>query len=327
MSRVKYVYNPKTLQYEKLSLTRKEIFIKSFGYGLTLLFTSGLIFLLAYLYFPTPKEKLLQREIEQMQYTYSLISEDVELLSKDLDGLHQKDQEVHRMIFGLPQIDSSVWLGGIGGTDRHQFLTKYDASGEMLESSLDQVEQLERKMGIQRKSLEEIYALAVMREKKLASVPSIKPVKEGKLKRKIKHLSGFGYRIHPVHKVKKFHKGIDFTAPTGTAIQATGNGVVERVEKKKRGYGVNVIINHGFGYKTLYAHMNEVFVKKGEQVVRGHKIGTIGNTGTSTAPHLHYEVRINGKAVNPIDYCMDGLSPAEYQELLNKSEVENQSFD
>lgn len=327
MSRVKYVYNPKTLQYEKLSLTRKEIFVKTFGYGLTIIFTAGLIFGIAYYYFPTPKEKLLQREIDQMQYTYSLLSDEVRNLSTDLDGLHQKDQEVHRMIFGLPQIDSSVWLGGIGGTERHPFIASYDSSGDLLKSSLDEVDQLARKMNIQRASLEEIYALAVEREKKLASIPSIKPVQEGKLKRKIKHLSGFGYRIHPIHKVKKFHKGIDFTAPTGTAIQATGNGVIKRVEKKKRGYGVNVVIDHGFGYETLYAHMHEVFVKKGEKVTRGQKIGTIGNTGTSTAPHLHYEVRINGKAVNPIDYCMDGLSPSEYQELLKKSEVENQSFD
>ena len=174
---------------------------------------------------------------------------------------------------------------------------------------------------------EDVGWCAAKREVKLASIPSIKPVQEDKLKRKIQHLSGFGYRIHPILKVKKFHKGMDFTAPTGTPIQATGNGVVKRVERKKRGYGTNIIIDHGFGYETLYAHMHEVFVKKGEKVIRGQKIGTVGSTGTSTAPHLHYEVRINGKAVNPIDYCLDGLTPAEYQQLLEKSKIENQSFD
>ena len=148
-----------------------------------------------------------------------------------------------------------------------------------------------------------------------------------KLKRKVKHLSGYGIRLHPVHKVKKFHKGIDFTAPKGTAIQSTGNGKVVRVEKRRSGYGTNVIIDHGYGFTSLYAHMKTVNVKKGQRVSKGQKIGTVGSTGTSTAPHLHYEVRINGKAVNPIDYCLDGLSPEEYKELIEKATVENQSFD
>jgi len=156
---------------------------------------------------------------------------------------------------------------------------------------------------------------------------TIKPVQEDKLKRKLRHMSGYGIRIHPVHKVNKFHKGIDFTAPKGTAIQATGNGVVKRVQKKKFGYGNNIIIDHGFGYTTLYAHMAELHVKRGDKVTKGQKIGTIGNTGTSTAPHLHYEVRINDRPVNPIDYCMDGLSPEEYKELVQRAATENQSFD
>ena len=327
MSRVKYVYNPKSLQYEKLVLSKKEKFLKTSGYTIALMFTSAIIFGLAYLYFPTPKEKLLLREIDQMSHTFGMLSKQVDGLATDLEKLHQKDQEVHRMIFGLAPIDTSVWEGGIGGSQRYPFLTDYENTGELLKTSIDDVDQLQRKVELQRKSLEELYAIAAKREDKLASIPSIKPIQEDKLKRKIRHLSGFGYRIHPVLKVKKFHKGMDFTAPTGTPIQATGNGVIKRVERKKRGYGTNIIIDHGYGYESLYAHMHEVFVKKGDKVIRGQKIGTVGSTGTSTAPHLHYEVRINRKAVNPIDYCMDGLTPAEYQQLLHKSEVENQSFD
>jgi murein DD-endopeptidase MepM/ murein hydrolase activator NlpD len=170
-------------------------------------------------------------------------------------------------------------------------------------------------------------ALAKQREKKLLSIPSIKPVREDKLKRNMHSLSGFGYRIHPVHGVKKFHKGIDFTAPRGTAIQATGNGKVIRVQKRRYGYGNNIIIDHGFGYTTLYAHLSEIDIQVGDEVVKGQKIGTIGSTGTSTAPHLHYEVRINDRVVNPIDYCMDGLTLEEYQELVRKASIENQSFD
>nr|WP_262914121.1 M23 family metallopeptidase [Portibacter lacus] len=169
--------------------------------------------------------------------------------------------------------------------------------------------------------------LALARKEKLSSIPSIKPVREDKLKRNILKLSGFGYRLHPVHGVKKFHKGIDFTAPRGTAIISSGDGKVTRVENKTRGYGKNIIVDHGYGYTTLYGHLSEIDVKVGDKVTRGQVIGKIGSTGTSTAPHLHYEVRINGQAVNPIDFCMDGLSPEEYQQLVHKAAEENQSFD
>ena len=146
-------------------------------------------------------------------------------------------------------------------------------------------------------------------------------------KRNIKSLSGFGRRMHPVFKRMKMHTGIDFTCPTGTPIQATGNGIIEKVTRKSSGYGHHVIINHGFGYKTLYGHMNKIDVRKGQKVTRGQKIGEVGSTGTSTAPHLHYEVVSQGHKVNPIHYCMDGLSPEEYQQLANMASKTNQSFD
>jgi hypothetical protein len=327
MGRVKYVYNNKTLQYEKLETTPKDIFVKSLVYTSSLILTSAIIFGIAYMYFPTPKEKSLEREISQMEYQYSSLTKDFENLAVDLESIHNKDSEVHRMIFGMEAIDSSVWEGGTGGHKKYPLLTKYEKTGDILRSSLELVDKLKRKVEIQKTSLDEVYEMAVDRDDKLSALPSIKPVREDKLKRKINHLSGFGIRIHPVHKVKKFHKGIDFTAPKGTPIQATGDGVVKRVEKKKRGYGRNVTIDHGYGYETLYAHMATVDVKKGEKVKRGQQLGTVGSTGTSTAPHLHYEVRINGKCVNPIDYCMDGLTPREYKELVLKSSEENQSFD
>ena len=178
-----------------------------------------------------------------------------------------------------------------------------------------------------RGSLDTLSQIAHIHEDRLASIPSIKPIQEDKLKRKVRHLSGYGMRIHPVHKVKKMHKGIDFTAPKGTAIQATGNGVVKKVEKKRTGYGTSILIDHGYGFSTLYGHLNEVSVKKGQQVKKGEVIGKVGSTGTSTAPHCHYEVRINDVAVNPIDYCLDGLSPEEYQLLVRMAHEENHSFD
>lgn len=327
MKREKYVYNQQTLQYEILRLSPMEKLTRFLKWTAIVIVCSVAIFGIAYKYFPTPKEQSLKRENQQMVYHFDNLKSDFGKIAEDLESLHKKDADVHRMIFGLDPIDESVWNGGVGGHNKYAMLNNFTNTGEMITESLDDVDQLERKIALQRESLDMLFEMAAAKEKKLASIPSIKPVVEDKLKRNIKSLSGYGIRLHPVHKVKKFHKGIDFTAPRGTAIQATGNGKVIRVEKKKRGYGQNVIIDHGYGYTTLYAHMHLISVKEGEVVTKGQKIGEIGSTGTSTAPHLHYEVRIDGKAVNPIDYCLDGLSPTEYKELVSKASEENQSFD
>lgn len=323
----KYVYNHQTLQYEKVKINTKQKAVRFSSYLLSVSFTAAILFGLAYHFFPSPKEQAFEREIDQMEFYYSSLTSDFENLSKELNKLQEKDAEVHRMILGVDPLDEAIWNGGIGGHDRHTGITEYKRSGELLTETLDKVEKLKRKMQMQGMSFDTLYSMAVLKEDKLASIPSIKPVEEDKLKRKIKNLSGFGIRMHPVHKVKKFHKGIDFTAPEGTPIQATGNGTIERIEKKRRGYGYNILINHGWGYQSLYAHMKTIEVKKGQKVKKGERIGTVGNTGTSTAAHLHYEVRLNNKAVNPIDYCLDGLAPEEYKELLEKASVENQSFD
>jgi murein DD-endopeptidase MepM/ murein hydrolase activator NlpD len=248
-------------------------------------------------------------------------------MASQLDELQLKDAEVHRVIFGIDPIDENVWEGGTGGAVENDYLSSIKNSEEFAKSTRARVENIKYKLQVQKNSLDTIFALAKQREMKLISIPSIKPVEEDKLKRNMHSMSGFGYRIHPVHKLKKFHKGIDFTAPRGTAIQATGNGKVVRIQKKALGYGKNVLIDHGFGYTSLYAHMNEIIVNVGDVVTKGQKIGTIGSTGTSTAPHLHYEVRINGHQVDPIDYCMDGLTPEEYHDLVKKASIENQSFD
>ncbi len=327
MGREKYVFNEKTLQYEKVELSWKQKLMKFAGFTTVLLVSSFALYTIAYTVIPTPKELAMQRELKQMEYQFSSISTDFEKLAGDLNELHEKDTEVHRVIFGIDPIDESVWEGGTGGSLSDEYISTIKSSEEFVNTTRQKVENLKYKVQVQKNSLDTIYTLAKQREKKLMSIPSIKPVQEDKLKRNMHSMSGFGYRIHPVHGVKKFHKGIDFTAPRGTAIQAAGNGKIIRVQNRKYGYGKNVLIDHGFGYTTLYAHMSEIFVKKGDVVTKGQKIGLIGSTGTSTAPHLHYEVRINGKQVNPIDYCMDGLTPEEYQELVKKASAENQSFD
>ncbi len=327
MSNEKYVYNPSTLKYEIYKTPKSKIALRAVA-GLCIIMIGAVtLFFAASHYIPSPKEQSLEREINQLNYHYNLMNRDLDVVATDLEYLHDKDSDIHRVIFGIDPLDEGIWNGGIGGSNRYQELDNFRESGDLIEGSLSRIDQLKRKIEIQKKSVDTLYSLALEREEKLLSIPSIKPVKENKLKRSMYSLSGFGMRIHPVHKVKKFHKGIDFTAPRGTAIQATGNGTVKRIEKRKSGYGNNIIIDHGYGYTTLYAHMDAVMVKKGDKVTKGQQIGTIGSTGTSTAPHLHYEVRKNGKAINPIDFCMDGLTPKEYQELVNKATVENQSFD
>ncbi|HHB52436.1 MAG TPA: M23 family metallopeptidase, partial [Saprospiraceae bacterium] len=198
---------------------------------------------------------------------------------------------------------------------------------ELVKEDLNKLAELNRKVELQNESLDTLEKLAIAKANRLASIPSIKPVREDKLKRKISYLSGFGWRNHPIYHIKKFHKGIDFTSPKGTPIQATGNGVVKAVIIKKRGYGKHVIIDHGYGYETLYGHMSKILVKKGDKVVRGQTIGLVGSTGSSTAPHCHYEVHYKGKAINPIDFVFDGMTPEEYQEFVEKAKAENQSLD
>ena len=327
MNKDLYVYNEQTLSFEKVKNPRKVRLIKMGS----LIATAAIAITTSYLIFnghiQSPTEKFLDAELSQMERHYSSLTDQVDILAEDLAGIHQKDGEVHRMIFGMAPIDSSMWEGGIGGHEKHKYITKYTNTDEIIEESIDKVDKLKRQLSLQKQSLDTLLIKAIERETKLASIPSIKPVQEDKLKRKIKHLSGYGFRIHPIHKVKKFHHGIDFTCPTGTAIQATGDGYIKKVEKRRSGFGKNVVIDHGFGFETLYAHMNDIDVKVGQKVKKGEKIGTVGSTGLSTAPHLHYEVRVKGKSVNPIDYCLDGLSSEEYRELVEKSAVENQSFD
>lgn len=327
MSREKYVYNPSTLQYEKVKTTARQRMLTMVGYAVAVGFTSLVLFAMAYLYFPTPKEKSLQRDIAQMKYNFENLADQYQDLTSEIDKIQSKDAEVHRVVFGMDPIDEAVWNGGTGGREEIVRLRNNPDINQLLSATLDKVEKLKHKVRIQNESLTELVDVANMHEDRLASIPSIKPVQGDKLKRQVKLLSGFGMRIHPVHKIRKLHEGIDFTAPKGTPIQATGNGVVTKVENKKTGYGKSVMIDHGYGFVTLYAHLEDAVVKVGQRVVKGEKIGIVGSTGTSTAPHCHYEVRVNGRAVNPIDYVLDGLTPEEYQDLIATAQEENQSFD
>ena len=327
MESKKYFYNPKTLQFEPIEVGFRTKIFKAITYLLSIFVLSAVLIHFAGKFFETPRERLLERELEQMTYHYNALSGDFDDMQDYLQKLQEKDASVHRVILGIDPIDSASWEAGIGGHEKYANITNFKNSGELIKSTLAKADKLKRKIEIQNLSLDSLYRLASAREDRLASIPSIKPVRVDKLKHKMNYLSGFGIRIHPVHKVRKFHKGIDFTAPKGTAIQATGNGKVIFAKKQKSGLGNHVKIDHGYGYVTVYGHMNSIDVKVGEKVVKGQKIGTIGNTGLSTAPHCHYEVHYQGKAINPVDFCLDGLTPEEYKEMVENASIENQSFD
>lgn len=240
-----------------------------------------------------------------------------------LDDLEQRDDNVYRAIFEAEPIPDDIRKSGFGGADRYNDLEGFTYSQLMI-STTQKMDQLAKQMYIQSKSYDEVVKLAENKEKLLSSIPSIMPISVKDLKGTP---SGFGYRTHPIYKIVKMHTGMDFNAAIGTPIYATGDGVVERADAEASGYGNHVVINHGFGYETLYGHMSKIMVAPGQQVKRGEVIGLVGNTGTSSGPHVHYEVIRNGNKINPISYYFLDLSPVEYQQIIQQSSQSNQSFD
>lgn len=323
----KYVYNPQTLQFEKLKLTSTTYLFRIIGFISAVIVTTFFFYFFTSEYFPSPKEKALKKELSQVEFQLLKMKERLQIMDKVVDNLQARDAKVHRVLLGIDPIDKDLWDGGIGGHDPNATFPGMKYAGSSFRETQSYLTKIERHVYLQSKSLDTLEKMAKQREEMLLSIPSIKPVRVDKLNREFSQMSGFGIRLHPIHKINKLHEGIDFAAPSGTAIQATGNGRVIKVDNKSSGYGRHVIIDHGYGYQTLYGHMKEIKVRQGEKVKKGQLIGLIGSTGTSTAPHCHYEVRKDGRAVNPIHYCMDQLTPKEYQEMVNLASAANQSFD
>lgn len=323
MSKVKYKYNPKTLTYEKAELTLWDRVLKFFSYiGTGLVFAVFFLFIF-YLFFDSPKEKRLKRENEQLKLNYTLLNNRVEDLSNVMANLEERDDNIYRVIFEAEPIPKSIRDAGFGGSNRYESLEGFENS-QLIIQTTKRLDKLAKQMYIQSKSFDEVIEMAENKEKMLASIPAIQPVANKELKRMA---SGFGYRIDPHYKVRKFHAGMDFSAPTGTDVYATGDGTVKKTKKGLRGYGYHIIVDHGYGYETLYAHLSEIKVKPGSKVKRGEVIGAVGNTGKSMGPHLHYEVRKNGEAVNPINFYFNDLSPAEYEKMIELASRASQSFD
>lgn len=321
----KYRLNREILRYEKENGVFKRI---GFYFTLSLiLFASG--FGVAYYIFTSsqwlesPKEKKLRNQLERVLAKYEELSKEVEYLNSKMEVLAFRDDSIYRVIFGVPPVDATFREGAYGGVEYARDVLDMP-NNEIIASIEQKVSHLKRQVTIQQNSFDELLQLAHKWKEYWNHVPAIQPVDNKHLKRLA---SGFGYRIDPIYKVRKFHEGLDFSAPIGTPIYATGDGVVEKVKRSRRGYGKHVIINHGFGYKTLYAHMSKIIVKPGQKVKRGQIIGYVGNTGKSTAPHLHYEVWKNGKKVNPINYFFNDLTIDQYEEIVQRANSSKYSLD
>ena len=320
-----------TYYYDEKSLSYKEIKSKEI-WGFTLLkhLMSSLIIatFITFLFISfvdSPKEKKLKREISNLELQYKSIQQQLVNTELVLDDIQKRDDNIYRMIFGIDPIDSSIRKAGFGGANRYKQYEGYSYSDLIIETRKN-IDKLKKQLFIQSKSFDEVIDLAKNKAEMLASIPAIQPISNDNLNRMA---SGFGMRIDPIYKTKKFHYGMDFSAPIGTPIYATGNGVVEKIKRSrsKKDYGNYILINHGYDYQSFYAHLDKVLVSKGQKVKRGDLIGHVGNTGKSTAPHLHYEIRYKKQKINPVNFYHSDLTPEEYEQMLNIASQENQSFD
>ena len=323
MSKVKYKFNTKSLAYEKVEVTFKQKFWKFASYVATGTVFAVVTVTIAFNFISSPKEKLQKREIENMHLQYQLLNKRLAESSQILQELQDRDDDVYRVVFEAEPIPNTVRKAGFGGVDRYKTLEGYDNSGLIVETT-KRLDQITKQLYIQSKSFDEIMILAKNKEKLLASIPAIQPIENEKLKHAA---GGYGWRTDPIYKTAEFHAGMDFTANIGTEIYATGDGVVAIADDVMQGYGNHVVVNHGFGYQTLYGHMSRIKVYAGQKVKRGELIGWVGNTGRSTGPHVHYEVIKNGEKVNPINYFFNDLSPEEYQHMIEQASKASQSFD
>ncbi len=323
MAKHKYIYNPLTLNYERVDLSFKDYLKKTMVYLMVGLFFAAVTVAFAYTFFDSPKEVSLKREIKQLKSQYELLNKELAQFEEVLGDVQNRDDNIYRVIFESDPIPLEVRKAGFGGVNRYKSLEGFQFS-DLIVDTRKRLDNLTKQLYVQSKSFDEVIELARKKEHMLASIPAIQPVANSDLRRVA---SGFGFRIHPIYKTRKLHTGMDFSASTGTPIYATGEGKVKEVKKSRRGYGNHVVIDHGFGYQTLYAHMSKFAVSRGTTVKRGDVIGYVGSTGTSTAPHLHYEVIKDGRKINPINFYFNDLSPEEFDKMIEISSNANQSFD
>ncbi|MFB6317534.1 M23 family metallopeptidase [Saccharicrinis sp. FJH54] len=323
MAKAHYHYDPETLSFKKVKKGIKYRLKQVLVYLVPSLVFGSVMAYLLWTYAESPRLKSEKQENSRLIMQLDLMNQQMDQFSQILDEVQQRDEGIYRVIFEADPIPSSIRKAGFGGANRYEHLENMK-NAELVISTRKKLDILTKELYIQTKSFDEIVELARNKEKMLHSIPAIMPISNRDLKRTA---SGWGYRIHPIEKIRKFHYGMDFTSPIGTDVYSTGDGRVVRVIKSKRGFGNYIVIDHGFGYKTLYGHLSGFNVKVGQNITRGHVIGYVGNTGDSTGPHLHYEVHYKNRPVNPKDFYYQDLTPEQYDEMISISTNTGQTFD
>ena len=323
MAKVKYYYDSDTLSYRKIELRKRDKFKRMLGFLLSSIIMGLFLMFITFQFIESPKEKTQKREIENMELNYGLLNKKMSQVEQVLEGIQHRDNEIYRLYFETNPIPEEQRKAGFGGVNRYKSLEGFENSDMIIDVSKN-MDILSKQLYIQSKSLDEIINLAEDKEKLLAGIPAIQPIRKEDLSRMA---SGYGWRSDPFTKARKKHNGMDFTAPTGTPIYATGNGKVKRADNTASGFGQHIEIDHGYGYRTIYAHLSKYNVKRGQNVSRGDLIGFVGNTGRSVGPHLHYEVHKNGRPINPINFYYGNLTPEEFKEMLKTASQEGQSYD
>lgn len=323
MKKIKYYYNTHTLRYEKLEVPLRVKLLRVFAFIATALVTSAIISYFAFQFVGSPGEKLLRAENERLRDRYQQLNGRVRNLQQQMAELEARDNDVYRSIFEAEPIPDSARAQAI---ERQKEIARVESieDDELVFAVYKSLDELGNRISVQKASYNELENLINNKEKLLAATPAIQPVSNEGLKR---IASGFGIRIDPIYKTVKMHAGLDFSAPQGTPIYATADGTVRTASYSDVGYGNHVVINHGYGYQTLYAHMVRVKARSGQKIKRGEVIGYVGSTGKSTGPHLHYEVHKNGQKLDPVYFFYNDLSPQQFNEILQRAKASNQSFD
>jgi murein DD-endopeptidase MepM/ murein hydrolase activator NlpD len=323
MGKTKFRYNPETLSYEKVTRSLTERILRGLLFiAPTLILSLVVGFFIAH-QIDSPRERRLQKELAEVNHELAIWQERLALIEEVTAAMQKRDEDLYRAALGAKEFPEELRLMGIGGSDRYKHL-RNKSNADILVTTGKKLDEIESRLYAQSISFQELVNLAKDNEKRLANLPAIQPVRNKDLR---KMVSGFGWRIDPVYGTRKMHWGLDFTGSTGTEIFATGGGVVEEVKTSNWGYGREVVINHGYGFKTRYAHLNAFKVKVGDKVNRGDVIGLMGNSGKSTGTHLHYEVEKDGQKVNPINYMHADLTTEEYEEILSISNNALKSMD
>jgi murein DD-endopeptidase MepM/ murein hydrolase activator NlpD len=323
MHKEKYKFNPDSLSFVKKRTSRSKRVWRFVTYLLFSIVISVIYYIIFSSFFDTPSERGLRRENQKLAEKFEQFSSKFDHITLVLQDIQQRDINIYRTIFEAEPMPASIRQAGAGGVDRYTYLEDLSNSEIVMETA-KRIDNLSRQVYIQSKSFDEILELAKKKDEMAEKVPSIQPIANKELHR---IASPFGVRMHPFYKVLKMHTGVDFVAPSGTAVFATGAGVVSDVIHSSRGYGNTIILDHGNGYQTLYAHLSNTMVRRGQKVKRGEVIGLVGNTGMSVAPHLHYEVRKDYEPINPINFFFNELTPLEYERIIELAAQSGQSLD